>query len=322
MHAPMIFGDVAHGVLNVRTTERGGTPFTQGDLDLLTGVAAQSAMAMQNAKLHQESLKQQRLQQDLLLAEQIQKSFLPRQLPAVDGMEFVAEYRPAYAIGGDFYDVFWLGGERLGMFIGDVSGKGVSAALLMARISSDLRVAALAEVDPGAALQRVNRAVLERRQPDIFVTEIYLTLDVRTREVTLANAGHLPPLIRRRTEGELARIEGTAGTPIGIFDEAIYEASTVRLEHGDTLILYTDGVLEATSAALEQFGFDRLEQSLAAGPSTPAELAHRLLRDLRAHVGEAPQYDDLTLVACGVSDPGPTAGWGGQTTESVPALRR
>jgi serine phosphatase RsbU (regulator of sigma subunit)/pSer/pThr/pTyr-binding forkhead associated (FHA) protein len=323
MHAPMLFGEVAHGVLNVRANERGGTPFTQGDLDLLTGVAAQAAMALQNARLHQESLKQQRLQQDLLLAEQIQKSFLPRQLPVVEGMEFVAEYRPAYAIGGDFYDVFWLARERLGVFIGDVSGKGVSAALLMARISSDLRVAALAEGDPGAALARVNRAVLERRQPDIFVTGIYLTLDVRTREVTLANAGHLPPLVRRREKGALERIEGAAGTPIGVFEEAIYETATLVLGEGDTLVLCTDGALEATSAGSEQFGFQRLERSLAGGASAPAELVHRLLRDLRAHVGEAPQYDDLTLVACGVTDREPSNDWAADLdTESVPRLRR
>src|SRR5260370_31459160 len=113
-------------------------------------------------------------------------------------MEFVTDYRPAYSVGGDFYDLFWLDHERVGVFIGDVSGKGVSAALLMARISSDLRVAALAEGSPSLALARVNRQVLERRQPEIFVTGLYLSLDVRTHELLIANAGHLPPFVRRR----------------------------------------------------------------------------------------------------------------------------
>ena len=307
MHAPMIFGNDVQGVLHVRGDE--GAPvveFNQADLDLLTGLASQAGMALQNARMHQESLKQQRLQQDLLLAEQIQKSFLPRQLPSVEGMEFITDYRPAYSVGGDFYDLFWLDHERIGVFIGDVSGKGVSAALLMARISSDLRVAALAESSPARAISRVNQAVLERKQHDIFVTGIYLVLDVKTRQLTLANAGHLPPFVRRKTRGELVRVEGGSGTAIGIFDEAIYEQTTLQLEPGDTLVLCTDGILEATDELGEQFGFERLELSLSSGTSRPKDVADRLQRDLREHVGDAAQYDDVTMILLGVAaDPAP-----------------
>jgi serine phosphatase RsbU (regulator of sigma subunit) len=292
-------GDV-QGVLHVRGGENSRIAFTQGDLDLLTGLASQAGMALQNARMHQESLKQQRLQQDLLLAEQIQKSFLPRQLPSVDGIDFVTEYRPAYSVGGDFYDLFWLDHERIGVFIGDVSGKGISAALLMARISSDLRLAALAESEPANALARVNQAVLERKQHDIFVTGIYLTLEVNTRVVTLANAGHLPPFVRHRSRGEIDRVEG-GSTAIGIFDEAVYEQSSFTLEPGDTLVLCTDGVLEATDERGEQFGFERLEDSVGAGTSRPKDVADRLQRDLREHVGDAAQSDDVTLIVVGVT---------------------
>jgi serine phosphatase RsbU (regulator of sigma subunit)/pSer/pThr/pTyr-binding forkhead associated (FHA) protein len=303
MHAPMMYRDVAHGVLHARTADGAPARFTQGDLDLLTAIAAQAAMALSNARLHQESLRQQRLEQDLVLAEQIQKSFLPRTLPRVPGIEFATEYRPAYSVGGDFYDVFWMTPERIGVVIGDVSGKGVSAALLMARVSSDLRAAALAEQGPARALARVNRAVIERRQLDIFVTAIFLTLDVRTRAVVLANAGHLPPLIRRGRRGALERVDRGTGTAIGIFDDATFEQTELALEVGDTMVLCTDGVLEASDAHGVQFGFERLEQSLGAGTSArPAEIAERLQRDLRAHVGDASQYDDLTLIVCGVSD--------------------
>src|SRR5439155_842413 len=163
MHAPMIYDRATNGVIMVRGDDGAGMPFNQDDLDLLTGLAAQAALAMANARMHQESLKQQRLQQDLLLAEQIQKSFLPRMMPQVEGIEFFTEYRPAFSVGGDFYDVFWLNYDRIGMFIGDVSGKGVSAALLMARMSSDLRLAAAAVNDPSRAMEHVNRIVLERR---------------------------------------------------------------------------------------------------------------------------------------------------------------
>lgn len=313
MHAPILYDGQVHGVLHVRADENGPAPFNQNDLDLLTGLAAQAGMALQNAKLHQEMLLQQRLQQDLLLAEQIQKSFLPRQLPKVSGIEFHTEYRPAYSVGGDFYDVFWLSYDRLGLFIGDVSGKGVSAALLMARISSDLRLAAMAETDPARALGHVNRIVLERRQPDIFVTGIYLTLEVKTHKVLLANAGHLPPFIRRAGEGLLTRLDGGAGTAIGIFDDAEYESTELTLDPGDTLLLCTDGVLEAVDPKGEQFGFERLEASLKAGSSRTHDLAARLLRDLRVHVGEAAQNDDLTMIVCGISSDGEMERWDEQT---------
>src|SRR5262249_29948038 len=160
--------------------------------ELLISMAAPAAMSLQNARLHRESLTQQRLQLDLQFAEQIQKSFLPRELPGVDGIEFATEYRPAFIVGGDFFDVFWSDENQIGIFIGDVSGKGVSAALLMARISSDLRIAASAATEPGKALASVNNSVLARQQHDIFFTGIYLTVDIVTGEVVIANAGHPP----------------------------------------------------------------------------------------------------------------------------------
>jgi serine phosphatase RsbU (regulator of sigma subunit) len=300
MHAPMMEGGVTWGILHVRGGDRA---FHQADLDLLTGLAAQAALALSNARMHSEQLQQQRLRQDLQVAEQIQRSFLPRALPQVSGIELTTEYRPAFSVGGDFYDAFWLRHDRIGLFIGDVSGKGVSAALLMARISSDLRLAAAADVEPGRVLELVNRIVLERRQTDIFVTGVYLTLDVPTRRVLLANAGHLPPLLRRRDSGSIGRVEG-GGTAIGIFEDTEYEQAELVLEPGDTLLLCTDGVVEATDTDGVQFGFERLEASAAAGSSRAAEVAARLLTDVRAHVGRAPQSDDLTLLVCGATDVG------------------
>ncbi len=301
MHAPMIHRLFVHGVIHVRAGDD-DVLFSQADLDLLTGVAAQAAVVMQNARLHQESLKQQRIQQDLLLAEQIQKSFLPRNLPAVEGIEFVTEYRPAFSVGGDFYDVFWLSYDRIGMFVGDVAGKGVSAALLMARISSDLRLAAAAVADPARALEHVNRIVLERRQHETFVTCVYLTLDIHTREATLANAGHVPPLIRRRAEGKVESIDHPVGTAIGIFDDAEYDQVKFSLDPGDSLILCTDGVLEATNAQGEQFGQTRMMDAVTAGSAQTQHVAARIQEAVRTHVGDAPQIDDLTLILCGIRD--------------------
>jgi serine phosphatase RsbU (regulator of sigma subunit) len=299
MHAPILFGNEMHGALYVRGSDDSGVPFSQYDLDLLTGLAAQAGLAMANARFHAESLRQERLRQDLLVAEQIQKSFLPQQLPSVEGIEFRAEYRPAFSVGGDFYDVFWLDDRRIGMFIGDVSGKGVSAALLMARISSDLRLAARDEAQPARVMERVNKIVVERQQLDIFVTAIYATLDIRTLELTLANAGHGVPLLRRAAEDSLQRIEGGASTAIGISDTVEYDQIRLVLEPGETLVLTTDGVHEATSAAGEQLGNDRVERAVRSGSSAPPEILKRVLREVRSHVGEAPQYDDLTVLLCG-----------------------
>ncbi len=297
MHAPMVFRGRVVGVLNVRCDP--GSGFTQGDLDLLTAIASHAALAHESSQLHQASLAQQRMQHDLNLAQQIQKSFLPSSLPTPTELSFVAEYRPAYSVGGDFYDVFWQGRDRIGCVIGDVSGKGVAAALLMARVSSDLRTAMLTERGPAAALSRVNRELVARGQHDIFVTVVALSIDVPKRTITFANAGHLPPYIRRREEGELVRVEDATSCPLGLFDVIEYEQAELRLLSGDTLVLTTDGVQEATSERGEQFGFGRVESSLAHGSSSPHEISSRLLGALRTHVGAAPQYDDLTLLVCG-----------------------
>ncbi|MBI4511605.1 MAG: SpoIIE family protein phosphatase [Deltaproteobacteria bacterium] len=298
MHAPMIYRGVVEGVLEVHSDGRAAR-FTQRDLDLLTGLAMMAALALHGARMHVESLKQQRLAQDLVFAQEIQKSFLPRQLPVVPGLEFVTEYQPAYSVGGDFYDLFWLGDSHLGMFIGDVSGKGVSAALLMARIASDLRVALLAEIEPARALARSNRLLLDRAQHDMFVTAVCLFLDVRTGRGLLANAGHQPPLVRRGSRRRVEPIVGGVGTAIGFFEEERFSQVEFHLDPGDTLVLTTDGVQEASNPEGELFGVHRVQSSLASHQPTARDLCRGLLGDLAAHVRGAPQNDDITLIGCG-----------------------
>ena len=206
--------------------------------------------------------------------------------------------------------------------LGDVSGKGVSAALLMARISSDLRLAAAAVSDPAKALEHVNRIVLERKQHDIFVTCIYMTLNTKTHVMTVSNAGHLPPLIRRRG-GKVERLDGGAGTAIGIFDDAQYEQIEVKLSAGDTLVLCTDGVLEAINLEGEQFGGDRLESCLSNAQGHATEITERIQKVLRDHVGEAPQYDDLTLIVCGITETPPERKKRrDEPTQNVPTQKR
>jgi sigma-B regulation protein RsbU (phosphoserine phosphatase) len=296
--SPLLHRDQLLGILHMTSAEI-WHPFTRSDLDLLTGIAAQCGIAIGNARLHQALLKQQRLAQDLRFAEQVQRSFLPQRLPDIPGFTFASHYDPAFEVGGDFYDVIDLGDGAIGLLIGDVSGKGVGAALRMARMSSELRFSAMAERDPAAVMTRANRTLLETSQDEIFVTALYARLDPRRRTLTVSNAGHLPPMVRHVVEGDVTRIEAATGLALGVLAEAVFEQEEITLLPGDTVLLYTDGVTEAENPAQEQYGFDRLELALARGPAEADAILRRVLTDVRTHVGEAPQYDDLTVVAFG-----------------------
>ena len=296
MYAPMIDHDETLGVIHVTAEPRTGG-FSRADLDLLAGIAAPAAMMLQNVKNRQESLQRDRLRYDLELAAQIQKSFLPREVVSVEGVELFAEYRAAYSVGGDFYDVFWVGPDRLGVFIGDIAGKGVAGALLMARISSEMRVAALAHVEPVAVLTAMNRALIGLNQPELFFTAIYLTLDVKSGEVVLANAGHPSPYCKR-SNGMLEEIREGAAAPVGIVEDPQFTATVLRLGHGDALVLYTDGVVEASAANGTLYGSERLARVLAQADTRPHVIAERILAGVAAHLVDVPANDDLTLFIC------------------------
>jgi phosphoserine phosphatase RsbU/P len=296
MYAPMNDRNETVGVIHV-TAEPKSAGFTRADLDLLAGMAVPAAMMLRNARNVAESLQRDRLNYDLELAAQIQKSFLPREVLSVEGVELFAEYRAAHLVGGDFYDVFWVSPGRLGVFIGDISGKGVSGALLMARISSEMRVAALAHVEPIAVLMAMNEALIARNQPELFYTAIYLTLDVSTGEVVLANAGHPSPYCSR-ADGTIHEITDGAAGPVGIVDDPQFESTLLHLHHGDSLVLYTDGVVEAAAPGGALYGSDRLEQALAAAGARPSDIAEHILASVRGHVAGGRANDDLTLFIC------------------------
>ncbi len=295
MHAPLRAGDRILGVLGVRQPIS-DAHFEQRDLDLFAGLAAVASLSLHNARMHADLLRRQRLEQDLELARQIQISFLPRSLPQVPSVQIHADYEPVFSIGGDFYDVMWLDEKRLGMFIGDVAGKGVAAALLMARVSSDLRVAVRGAAGPAQVLARVNATMLEREQPEVFVTGVFLTLELDTGRVVLANAGHCPPLVRR-VSGRLDGIDAAA-TAMGFFHDTQFVEAELRLEPGDALVLYTDGILEARSSRGEEFGAAKLATSLSAPAEDAAAMAAKVLDDLRGHMLDAQQVDDMTLIVC------------------------
>ncbi len=297
MYAPMIDREDALGVIYVSAGEAQPGFFTLGDLELLNGIAVPAAIMLQNTRMHEESLQRERLNRDLELAAQIQKSFLPREVLTVPGVEFLATYKAAYTVGGDFYDVFWVGPDQLAVFIGDISGKGVAAALLMARISGELRVAALAHVDPVSVFTIMNRAVINRGQPELFFTAIYFTLDVKTGEIWLATAGQPSPYLCHADGRVEAITEGASGA-VGMLDDPQFTATQLFLENGDSLVLYTDGVVEAAAVDGSLYGDERLAACLEMAGPRPKDISEEILRSVAQHTLTAPANDDLTIFVC------------------------
>jgi phosphoserine phosphatase RsbU/P len=303
MAAPLVYRNEAVGIVYLESP--GVAAFQSEDLELLSGISRQAAVALGNARLHSELLKRQRLDRDLHLAERIQQSFLPRKVPKVEGFTFCARYDPAYEVGGDFYDFVRLDDERLGIVVGDVSGKGIGAALYMARLTRDLRYYALAESEPRRVLAQLNQAVVEGGQDDIFVTLVYGVLDGPRRTLEWTSAGHMPPILRRRGAGEVRPLDCTieAGLPLGVMPDAAYESTLVELTPGDTVMMYTDGLVEAMSPDKEMFGQERLLQSLGDASSQADAVLDRAIHACSDHVGAAPQFDDTTIVCVGLDHP-------------------
>ena len=293
MSAPLVVQGNTIGVLHIEGRER-GTPFSNEDLAVLGGVALQAGVAYHNAFMHQRLLRQQRLEQDLRFARQVQRSFLPTEAPAPTGYRFGRSYNPVFQVGGDFYDFIPLQDERIGVLIADVSGKGVSAALLMARLTSDLRYYAIAERSPAAVLAHTNTALINRMQDNMFATVLYMVLDLKAHRLTLSNAGHIPPLLRRAATGEVLELDDATNLALGVLPDAIYDEMALDLEPDDGILLCTDGVVEARNKTGDEFGFDRLARTMTTAP--PSRMLDTVLKEIRRFTRSAPQYDDITMV--------------------------
>ena len=295
MCAPLISSDdKVMGILQIDTLDQ-RQRFTNEDLALLVASANQASIAIDNARLHEESLARKTLEHELQLAREMHRSFLPSGPPVFPGYDFFDYYNAALQIGGDYYDYIPLPDGRLVVVVADVVGHGVAAALLMVKLSAEVRFCLASEPDPAAAVTqlnlRLNQANLNR-----FVTLVSATLDPRTHDVTIVNAGHPTPILRRR-DGTLESLaKNRSGLPLGIVERQ-YEASTIHLEPGDSLTLFTDGLDEAMNGANQQFSRARMQQIVKASDGSPANLGEDLLRAIRTHVGAQPQADDMCLVS-------------------------
>jgi serine phosphatase RsbU (regulator of sigma subunit)/pSer/pThr/pTyr-binding forkhead associated (FHA) protein len=292
----------AFGVIQLDTQDR-GKKFAKEDLQLLSCVAIQASVAMENAKLHEDGMARERIKRDLELAHQVQLSFLPRSLPAVPGYEFAAHYESALEVGGDYYGFVPLPEGRLALALGDVAGKGMPAALLMAKLSSDARFSLLTETESGKAISKLNDLMCEfLGQMDRFVTLALAVLDPKAHVVTMVSAGHPAPILVRKAKPEYedAMPAKSAGLPLGVTEGSPYESCQVKLEPGDSLLLFTDGVPEAHDRANNQFGSKGIQSALSAAVGTgPKQLIDSLVRAVQMHASGRNPHDDVTLVGLG-----------------------
>jgi serine phosphatase RsbU (regulator of sigma subunit) len=281
--------------------------YTAADLKLLMTLALQTATAIENALLFGKTVQAAKDREQLLsitkeldVASRIQKSMVPRKFPPFperDEFEILATMTPAKEVGGDFYDFFLIDEEQLGFVIGDVSGKGVPAALYMAVCRTLIKSTALRGLPPQVCLEQINGMLAAEGVSNMFVTVFYGILNTRSGEVAYCNGGHNPPYILRR-DGRVEATEMTGGLVLGVFGKATYQAKQITLGAGDGLFLYTDGITEAMDSENNEFTESRLEDCLRRRSSlTLAETISGVVDEVKKFVDGAPQNDDMTILA-------------------------
>ncbi len=262
-------------------------------------VASQAAFSIENAQLHQQAIWQESLKRDLSLARQVQQGFLPRQTPTIAGYEFFHFYEPASQVGGDFFDYVLLPGNRLAVIVADVSGKGVSAALLMAKVTSEARYQLVSATQAGEAVNGLSKAFASYGWSERFVTFVMAVVDTKQHEVVLVNAGHMAPLLRRRDGTVAAVAEHISGVPLGVDPDWEYEEFRFTLQPGEILTCFTDGFSEAENVKREFYGMPRLAKQVATPVKGVTELGQRILSDVKQHASGHRQSDDMCLLCFG-----------------------
>jgi len=275
--------------------------YSADDRKLLSDLATQTAPAVRVAQLvrqqQQEAQERERIEQELRVARLIQQTLLPKTLPELPGYDVAAYYQPAREVGGDFYDFVDLEDGRLGLVVGDVTDKGVPAALVMATTRTMLRAAAQRLFSPGEVLQRVNDVLVADIPPNMFVTCLYAVLEPESGRIVYANAGHDLPYRRRAGRSEGAEELRATGMPLGLMPGMNYEEKEIELGKGESVLFYSDGLVEAHDERREMFGFPRLQGLVGTHRSGGSSLIGFLLSELTRFTGEDwEQEDDITLM--------------------------
>jgi sigma-B regulation protein RsbU (phosphoserine phosphatase) len=291
---PLVYQDKVIGVLDLEHTRRGF--FTDDHKRTVTTLAAQVAIAIENAQLYEQIARQEkRLERDLAMARQLQFRLLPPTLPKLANLDIAAKFVPARAIGGDLYDFVGYSMSRTAIVIGDVSGKGAPAAIYAALVSGILRSHAPIEPGPAEMLSAVNFSLGERRIDGQFVSLIYAVWDDRNRTLQVANSGLPRPIYCH--DGKIEIIEAT-GLPLGLFDDADYDEFTFKAKPGDMFVFFSDGILDASNKAEELFGRERVGEIVAANPNASAdEMVNLIFEAAAEHASGVEAFDDQTVVA-------------------------
>jgi serine phosphatase RsbU (regulator of sigma subunit) len=288
----------ALGVIQLDTQDR-RRKFDADDMQILASVANQASISVEYAQFHREMIRHARIQKELDVARAVQHSFLPKKTPELEGYRFWAHYQAAGQVGGDFYDFLRLPNRKQVVLIGDVAGKGVPAALMMAKMSGLCKVALLSHPDDVAeAMATLNRDVCDAGLEFGLVTLLLCVIEPEAHQISVASAGHITPMFRRR-DATIDEQVGKAvlGFPLGFDPQSSYPTEQTQLAPGESVLLFSDGISEAMNAARELYSADRIRGQLAqAQQAGPAEIGQALLDDVAGHVAGHEQHDDITLV--------------------------
>jgi sigma-B regulation protein RsbU (phosphoserine phosphatase) len=293
MCVPLMVKSEMTGALTVYN-KKGGGVFTEEDQRLLPIIAMQSAQIMDNARLITENAG---MQEQVRLAYDIQRKLLPRDPPEIPGYDVAGTSLPALTVGGDYYDFIGTASGDWAICLGDVSGKGLPASLLMANLQATLRGQTLVDAEIHERIERSNKLMYRSTDVEKFATLFYEVLKLGTHEITFVNAGHEPGLLfKTGGSAEVARLE-TGGLALGVVDDFPYAQETVAMAPGDVTVIYSDGVTDATNLSDEPYGMERLIAVVTEHLGEPAQIiVDRIVEAVNIHAKGAPQLDDITVV--------------------------
>jgi serine phosphatase RsbU (regulator of sigma subunit) len=298
---PLIFQNEVTGLIGLGE-KKSGKFYNREDINFLHTLARQGAVAIENARLFQENLEKQRMEEELNIARDLQMSMLPSVCPQIEGFTIAATSIPAREVGGDFFDFIEMGKERVGLVVGDVTGKSVSGALVMSASRSVFRMLSEEHLTVGDIMIRANKRIKKDIKSGMFVALLYAVLDGRTKILSFCSAGQTQPIYFSSRTQE-ARLKETLGDrfPLGILDESDYRETRLELASGDRIVFYTDGIVEAMNEKEEIFGFERLLEVVQEARSMNADsLLNEVLDKVSRFSGGAAQHDDLTVIVVAV----------------------
>ncbi len=292
---PLIAKSELIGVLTV-FNKRGGLVFSDEDQRLLAIIATQSSQVIENARLYEEEKALQKMQEEVRLASKIQSELLPKSVPTVQGYQIAGQSIPAQVVGGDYFDFIPIDDGRLAICLGDVTGKGLPASLLMANLQATLRGQSFVCQSPKECLIRSNKLLYHSTSPEKFATLFYAHLDTKKHVLSYSNAGHDFPFLF--TEAPSPHRLKSGGIMLGAFEDFTFDEETVPLQPGDVLVITSDGVSEAMNSNLEQFGEERLQNVIQENRNASADqIIEKIVLAVRAHAKDHPQSDDMTMIA-------------------------